>query len=126
MKQQKTGQKTSKAPPIFFSYSDQLAPKVGNFWVLAAKVASLWGLAGNVAQHIRQELLCCIKQHFRPFLLRGGIKKLCFFTFFQNPETPPLPPFLTTSVFSDKDFFDSAQTPPFSAKNGQKTTSFFI
>ena len=46
--------------------------------------------------------------------LRGGIKKCFFFTFSQKIETPPPPPpFLTTSVFSDKDFFDLAQTPPF-------------
>ena len=34
-------------------------------------------------------------------------KKNCyfFFTFSQKTETPP-PPFLTTSVFSDKDFLD--------------------
>ena len=47
-----------------------------------------------------------------PTQLRGGVKKNWFFmTFSQKTETPP-PPFLTTSVFSDKDFFDSAQTPP--------------
>ena len=39
-------------------------------------------------------------------LVRGAIKKnWCFFTFSQKTETPP-PPFLTTSVFSDKDFLD--------------------
>ena len=46
-------------------------------------------------------------------------------TFSQKTETPP-PPFLTTSVFSDKDFLDWARPPPLSAKNGQKTTSFFL
>ena len=54
-------------------------------------------------------------------------KKNSFFLLLvKKLRPPPPPPFLTTSVFSDKDFFDSAQIPPpFSAKNGQKTTSFF-
>ena len=61
--------------------------------------------------------------------LRGGIKqkKLFFFTFCQKIQTPPPSPFLTTSDFSDKEFFDSAQTaPPLFGENGQKTPRFFI
>ena len=44
--------------------------------------------------------------------LRGGVKKNCFFLLFVKKLRPPPPTFLTTSVYSDKDFFDSAQTPP--------------
>ena len=51
-------------------------------------------------------------------------KKNCFFTFCQKTETPPPPPFLTTSVFSDKDFFYSGQTPLFLVKNGKKLPIF--
>ena len=42
------------------------------------------------------------------------------FTFSKKSETPP-PPFLTTSVFSDKDFFGLGKTPPLNEKNGHKT-----
>ena len=49
--------------------------------------------------------------------LRGGVKKWVFFTFGQKTETP----FLTTSVFSDKDLLDWARPPPpINEKNGQK------
>ena len=37
-------------------------------------------------------------------LLRGGVKKTVFFTVSKNLDPPS--PFLTTSVFSDKDFLD--------------------
>ena len=51
----------------------------------------------------------------------------CFFTLSKKNETLHLPLFLTTSVFSNKDFFDSAQTPPpFRQKMVKKTTSFFL
>ena len=41
--------------------------------------------------------------------LWGGIKTV-FFTFSKKTETPP-PPFLTISVFSDKDFLDWPRPP---------------
>ena len=57
--------------------------------------------------------------------IRGAIKKTVFFTFSKKTEPPPPPPFLTTSVFSDKDFFDSAQThPPFRRKMVKKLPVF--
>ena len=57
---------------------------------------------------------------------KGRHKKLFFFTLSKKKTETPTPPFLTTSVFSDTDFFNSAQTPhPFSAKNGNKNTIFF-
>ena len=56
--------------------------------------------------------------------IRGAIKN-CFFTFSKKLR-PPSPPFLTTSVFSDKDFFDSAQTPsPFLRKMVKNYQFFF-
>ena len=58
--------------------------------------------------------------------VRGGIKKNCFFfTFSQKIQTPPSPPFLTASVFSDKDFFVFAETPPPLVKISQKSPSIF-
>ena len=39
---------------------------------------------------------------------------------------PPPPPFLTTSVFSVKDFFDSAQTPPLFGEKWSKNYQFFL
>ena len=56
-------------------------------------------------------------------LVVGGVKKL-FFLLSVKKLRPPSPPFLTTSVFSDKDFFTRARPPLFLAKNGKKTTSF--
>ena len=41
------------------------------------------------------------------------------FTFSKKSETPP-PPFLTTSVFSDKDFKDWATPPPLIKKTVKK------
>ena len=58
-----------------------------------------------------------IKQNL--YLLGGQHKKFFFFIFRKKTEPPPPPPFLTTSVFSDKDFFDSA-------KNGKKNNQFFL
>ena len=55
---------------------------------------------------------------------RGGIKKVFFFTLSQNPDPPPHPPFLTPSVFSDKDFFDLTQIPPFRRKMVKKIQVF--
>ena len=54
-------------------------------------------------------------------IIRGVIKKL-FFTLSKQTEIP-LPLFLTTSVFSDKDFLDWARPCPpihFLVKNGHK------
>ena len=42
-------------------------------------------------------------------LLRGGVKKTVFFTVSKNLDPPS--PFLTTSVFSDKDFLDQKVGP---------------
>ena len=58
--------------------------------------------------------------------LRGAIKNCFFFTFSQKTETP-LHLFWPPQFFSDKDFFNSVQTPPpFSAKNGKKLPVFYI
>ena len=59
--------------------------------------------------------------------LRGGIKKKnCFFlTFCQKIQTPPPPgPFLTASVFSDKDFLDLPRPPPLWSKSVKKVRVF--
>ena len=57
--------------------------------------------------------------------IRGGVKNI-FFTFSKKTETTPPPPFLTTSVFSDKDFLDWTRPPPLMkkmVKNGEKNLS---
>ena len=60
-------------------------------------------------------------------MVRGGIKKTVFFTFSQKIQThPPPPPFLTTSVFSDKDFLDLPRPPPFSQNQSKKSEYFLI
>ena len=53
------------------------------------------------------------------------VKKLFFFTAGQKIRPPP-PPFLTTSVFSDKDFFALAETPPPFGEKWSKNYQFFI
>ena len=60
------------------------------------------------------------------FGLRGAIKKLFFLLLVKKLSPPPPPPFLTTSVFSVKDFFDSAQTPPPFGEKWSKNYQFFI
>ena len=44
---------------------------------------------------------------------KGRHQKNCFFTFSQETETPPPLPFLTNSVFSDKDFWIGQDPPPY-------------
>ena len=50
--------------------------------------------------------------HNTSWWTKGRHKKKLFFLLSVKKLRPPPSPFLTTSVFSDKDFFDSAQTPP--------------
>ena len=61
------------------------------------------------------------------FRKKGSHKKTGFFLLLVKKLSPPPPsPFLTTSVFSDKDFLDWPRPPPLFGENWSKKYQFFF